>query len=91
VSDRNGASEPLGPLLCCRLNRSENLLVNTVEDEEDLQTFITPATPLYESDGVVLALHQEGKFPRHCVDAAQHTTPDPWVQGTEYRISNTVN
>lgn len=91
MSYRNGAAEPLGTLLCCRLDRSKNLLVNTVEDEEDLQTFVTPATLSYEIDVVVLALCQEGKFPLHCVDAAQHTAPDPWVKGAEYWVSNEVN
>ena len=91
MPDRNGAAEPLGALLCCRLDRSKNLLVNTVEDEEDLQTFVTPATSSYEIDVVVLALRQEGKFSLHCGDAAQHTAPDTWVQGTEYRVSNAMN
>ena len=91
MSYRNGAAEPLGSFLCCRLDRSKNLLVNAVEDEDDLKTFVTPATLSYEIDVAVLALCQEGKFPLHCVDAAQHTAPDPWVQGAEYRVSNEVS
>ena len=79
MPDRNGTAESLGALFCCRLKRSKNLLVNTVEDEEDLHTFVTPATSSYEIDVVVLALRQKGKFSLHCVDAAQHTTSDPWV------------
>ena len=80
MPDRNRAAKSLRALLCCRLDRSKNLLVNTVEDEEDLQTFLTPATTSNEFDVVVLALRQEGKFPLHCVDAAQHTASDPWVK-----------
>ena len=80
MPDRNRATKPLGALLCCCLDRSKNLLVNTVEDEKDLQTFVTPATTSYEFDVVVIALRQKGKFPLHCVDAARHTAPDPWVQ-----------
>ena len=80
MPDRNGAAEPLWALLCCRLERPKNLLVNTVEDEEDLQMFVTPATSSYEIDVVVLTLCQKGKFPLHCVDAARHTAPDPWIQ-----------
>lgn len=91
MSDRNSAAESLRALLSCRLDRSKDLLVNAVQDEEDLQTFVTPATSSYEIDVVVLALRQEGKFPLHCVDAAQHTAPDPCVQGTEYRVRNAVD
>jgi len=91
MSYRNGAAEPLGTLLCCRLDWSKNLLVNAVEDEKDMQTFVTPATLSYEIDVVVLALCQENKFSLHCIDAAQHTAPDLWVQGAEYRVSNEVS
>ena len=91
MPDRNGAAEPLGAPFCCCLDRSKNLLVNTVEDEDYLQTFVTPATLSNEIDVVVVARCKEGKFPLHCVDAAQHTAPDSWVQGMEYRINNAAN
>lgn len=70
MSDRNGAAESLGAFLCCRLDRSKDLLVNAVQDKENLQAFVTPATSSYEIDVVVLALRQKGKFALHCVGAA---------------------
>lgn len=70
MSDRNGAAESLWALLCCCLDWSKDLLVYAVQDEEDLQTFVTPATSSNEIDVIVFALRQEGKFPLHCVDAA---------------------